>query len=238
MTPKALTFVCCVLSLVPPVASAFHGQSRTGEEPKFQIEIDPTVEGGPKFTVTNLSAKTLSACIIQSSISSEGRSQSKMDWDPATQAGGDARRKNPKPLEPGASMTLDLPYKVGSPYPDKVEVIAGVWADGETFGVAEWVKAILENRASLISAYEQAISLLQKGLDEKWTRGQYLAAVSSESNYLLPFSAIRSTLKAGRSSDDDPQSLQLAMQALSAYFTQNLDSLRRAKSPDKVASNP
>jgi hypothetical protein len=116
--------------------------------------------------------------------------------------------------------------------------IAGVWADGETFGVAEWVKAILDNRASLISAYEQAISLLQQGLDQKWTRGQYLAAVSSKSNYLLPFSAIRSTLKAGRSSDDDPQSLQLAMQALSAYFTQNLDSLQRAKSSEKVPSNP
>jgi hypothetical protein len=237
MSSKILTFVFIILSFVPPVASAFHGQSRAAEEPKFQIEIDPTVDGGPKFTITNLSAKTLAACIIQFSISSEGRSQSKMDWDPATQAGGDDRRKSLKPLEPGASMTLNLPYKVGDPYPDKVEVIAGVWADGETFGMAEWVKAILDNRASLISAYEQAISLLQQGLDEKWTRGQYLAAVSNKSN-LLPFSAIRSTLKAGRSSDDDPQSLQLAMQDLLVYFIQNLDSLRRPKPPEKVPSNP
>jgi hypothetical protein len=237
MKPKILTLVLGILSFAPPAAWAVHGQSRTAKEPKFQIEVDPSIDGGPKFTVTNLSAKTLAACIIQFSISSEGRAQSKMDWDPAIQAGGDARRNSPKPLEPGASMTLNLPYKVGDPYPDKVEVIAGVWADGETFGVAEWVKAIIDNRASLISAYEQAISLLQQGLDEKWTRGQYAEAVNSKSN-LLPFSAIRSTLKAGRSSDDDAQSLRLAMQDLLAYFTQNLDSLQRAKSPEKVPSNP
>lgn len=237
MSLKVLTIGLVILSAALCVGSAVHGLSRTEEEPKFQIEIDPAAERGPKFTVTNLSAKTLAACVFQFSISSDGRSQSKMEWDPATQGGGDERRKIPKPLEPGASMTLNLPYKVGDSFPDKVDVIAGVWADGETFGAADWVKAIQNNRASLDSAYEQAISFLQQGLDRGWTRSQYLEALTSKSN-ALPFYSIRSTLEASRNSDSDPRALKHAMQSLMAYFTQNLDLLRKARPAGEVPSNP
>lgn len=102
--------------------------------------------------------------------------------------------KRPGPLEPGASLTLFLPHEVGGALPDRVEVVAGIWDDGETFGLAVWVKALIDNRASLRSAYEQAVSLLQRGLDENWPRGQYLAALNSKPNS-LPFYAIRSTLE-------------------------------------------
>ena len=117
------------------VSSATCGQSQTVEQAKFQIEIQAAADGGPKFTVANLSGKTLTACTFQFSVSSESRAQSKMDWDPLAQGRGDPGR--PGPLEPGASLTMDLPHKVGGPLPDRVEVIAGIWEDGETFGQAD-----------------------------------------------------------------------------------------------------
>jgi hypothetical protein len=237
MSLKVLTFVFSLLSAGLCLASAVHGQSRTAEEPKFQVEIDPAAEGGPKFTVTNLSAKTLGACVFEFSISSEGMPQSHMDWDPASLPGGDERRKSPKPLEPGASMTLNLLHKVGGPFPDKVQVIAGVWTDGETFGVADWVSVILKNRASLASAYEQAISILRQGLDEQWTRDQYLEALNSKPNS-LPFHAIRSTLAASQNSESDRGAVKYTMQALLEYFTKNLEVLRKVGLPGKVPSNP
>ena len=210
------------------VSSATCGQSQTVEQAKFQIEIQAAADGGPKFTVANLSGKTLTACTFQFSVSSESRAQSKMDWDPLAQGRGDPGR--PGPLEPGASLTMDLPHKVGGPLPDRVEVIAGIWEDGETFGQAVWVKTLLDHRASLTSAYEQAISMLQKGLDENWTRGQYLAALNSKPNS-LPFYSIRSTLEANSNSDQDPRPLQLAMKNLLQYFTGNLTLLHKTKLP-------
>jgi hypothetical protein len=80
------------------------------------------------------------------------------------------------PIEPGGRITQHLSHAVGGPLPDKIEVVAGVWADGETFGQPDWVKVILKNREIQASAYEQATSMLQRGLDQNWTRDQYLQA--------------------------------------------------------------
>ena len=119
------------------VSSATYGQSQTVEQAKFQVEIQAAADGGPKFTLANLSGKTLTACTFQFSVSSESRAQSKMDWDPLVQGRGDPGRSRSGPLEPGASLTMNLPHKVGGPLPDRVEVIAGIWEDGETFGQAD-----------------------------------------------------------------------------------------------------
>jgi hypothetical protein len=104
--------VLCVSLLV---SSAIRGQAETAEQPKFQIEIQPAAEGGPRFTVKSLSNKTLTACTIRFSVSSEDGSQSGMNWDPIVQGGGDPGRERQQPLEPGASMTMFLPHKVGGP---------------------------------------------------------------------------------------------------------------------------
>lgn len=231
---KMFTTFIIFSSVVLLVSSAVRGHSQTTNQPKFHIEIQTTVDGEPRFTVTNLSGKTLMACTFQFSLSSQSRPQSEMDWDPIAQAGGDARRGRQEPLVPGASLTMYLPHAVDGPLPDKVEVVAGVWADGETFGQAVWLKTLLDNRASLTSAYEQAISLLQDGLNHDWTRNQYLAALNSKSNS-LPINSIRRTLEASPNRDQDPRALQLAMRDLLAYFTQNLALLRQSKPPGGVS---
>jgi len=192
-------------------------------------------------TVLMLALPVSSAACGQSqpnefSVSSESKPQSKMNWDPLVQGRGEPGREHPGPLEPGASLTMYLPHGVGGPLPDKVEVVAGIWEDGETFGQTVWVKTLLDNRALLTSAYEQAISLLQKGLDQNWTRNQYLVALDSKPNS-LPMDSIRSTLEASPNWDQDPRPLQLAMKSLLAYFVQNLAVLRQAKPPGRSTAS-
>ena len=79
--------------------------------------------------------------------------------------------------------------------------------------------------------------MLEKGLDEDWTRGQYLAALNSQPNR-LPFHSIRRTLEASPNLDQDPRLLQLAMKSLLQHFTESLTLLRKAKLPASGRANP
>jgi len=223
-----------LLSLV--FSSAVRAQSPGAEQPKFRFEIQATSNEGPKFTVTNLSGKTLTAAMFQFSVSSEAKSRGTIGWDPIVQGRGEPGRERPGPIEPGASLTMYLPHQVGAPLPDKVEVVAGIWEDGETFGQEVWLKALLDRRASATTEYEQAISLLQKGLDENWTRGQYLETVDGKPKSFV-FYSIRSTLNANSNLDQNPRLLQIAINSLLEHFTKNLALLRQAKSPVNDATS-
>src|SRR6266851_1282041 len=182
ITMKALVAGLSVVSVALIVAVAVCAHSRADGNPKFQIDIQAGAQGGPKFTVMNLSGKAVSACVLEISIASEGKGQSRIVWDAALHG--------ERPLEKGASISENLFHVVGAPLPDKVEVIAGMWSEGEPFGQSDWVKVILANHAARVSSYEQEISFLQRGLDQNWTREQFLAGLSSMPNPGI-FSAIR-----------------------------------------------
>lgn len=229
-----LTIAIVGLNLSLLASAPTHIQAQTEQPAPFRIEIKTGTDGRPKFTVTNLSNKTLTACTFQFTASSESRPQGGMDWDAIVQGGGPPRPDRPVPLEPQASMTMYLPHTVGGPLPDKVDALAGIWADGETFGDPKWVKTLLDGRTSTISAYEKAISLLQKGLAERWTRSQYLTALDTQPN-AGPSHAIRSTLEANAKRGEDPRGVELVMQELLTYFTQTLAPLRQAKSPPNTS---
>jgi hypothetical protein len=126
---------------------------------------------------------------------------------------------------------------VGAALPDQVELVAGVWEDGETFGKSVWVKAVLANRETLVCAYEQSIALLQQRLDQNWTGDQYLTALLSKANS-KPVNSIRSTLQANAKPGHDPQAVPLAMRDLWAYFKRNLAVIRQAKRPQGTPNNP
>ena len=149
----------------------------------------------------------------------------------------DALLQGEPPIEPGASISQYLDHVIGGPLPDKVEVVAGVWADGKTFGQPDWVRIILRNREMMVSAYEQAAALLQQGPDQNRTRDQYLAALNSKPNS-APLNSIRRTLEANAKSDHGPQSLHLAVRDLLAYFTHNLVLIRQTQRPEGVPTNP
>jgi hypothetical protein len=207
-------------------------------EPKFQIEIQTSGAGSPKFSITNLLLKTLVACTISYSVSTEARPQGKMNWNPLVRAGHDPQGDAQGPLEPSRTLTLNLPHVAGGPLPNKVEIIAGIWADGETFGQAFWIKSLIDTNASMVSVYEKAIALLQEGIEHNWTREQYLAALNGKTDS-LPFYSIRQTFLANEGLDQHPQLAKTVAQHLLDHFEQDLQLLRPQKSrpkPDSASS--
>ena len=226
---KVVAVGLCVVSMALIVALTICAQSRADEKPKFQIEIQPAAAGGPKFTVMNLSGKTVSACVLEISMASEGKGQSRIVWD--------APFLGVRPLEQGATISQNLAHVVGAPLPDKVEVIAGIWADGESFGQSDWVKVILANRADQVSKYEQATSFLQRGLDQNWTRDQYLEGLRSMPNP-GPFYGIKSTLEANQDLNNRPEVLQRVIRALLESLNRKLELIRQAKPSASASSIP
>jgi hypothetical protein len=128
-----------------------------------------------------------------------------------------------------------MPHKVGGPLPDKVEVIAGIWADGETFGQTVWVKTLVDHRASMMAAYEQAIALLQEGIEHNWTREQFLAALDGKQDS-MPINAIRQTFLTNQGLDKSLSHMKHLAQDLMAHFEQSLQLLRPQKPPERVGS--
>ena len=219
--------ICILVGLL--AASAGHGQSPVAISPNFHVEIQPVGDRGPGLRVTNLSGKTVTACFIEISSSSDNRDRSKIDWDAIVQG--------MKSLEPGASISIPLPHAVGGPLPDKVEVVAGIWADGETFGSAELVRRILVNRGMRESDYDQAVTFLQQGLDANWTRDQYLAALKDMPNSGA-FQMFKANLEKNEDLIDKPELLRRIVQRLMGAFEQDRDLLRQAKPREGVAAKP
>ena len=66
---KMLATAFCVLGGAMLFSTTAQGTSTTPERPKFKIEIRATGEKrqGPSFAVTNLTAKTVTACVFEQS---------------------------------------------------------------------------------------------------------------------------------------------------------------------------
>lgn len=170
---------------------------------------------GPTFTVTNASDKTLTACYVQTSVGSAR--QTGIEWDALLQSA--------PPLGKGASVSLPLPHKVGGPLPDRAEILAGIWADGETFGNAEMLNRLTNTRAMRESEFDSALALLQRGLGEKWSRPQYLKSLEGQPNS-APVSEIRRNLQFD--TFDAPDRLNRTIRKMLDAFTQRRDELRNA----------
>jgi hypothetical protein len=224
---KALASALCVLSAIMLFSAAVHVQSPRAEQPRFQIEIQDTGEGGPRYTVKNLTDRTVTACVLELSSLSQGRGNSQPVWD--------ALLQDERPIEPGARISQYLSHVVGGPLPDKVEVIAGVWADGETFGQAVWVNIIPKTRATRALEYEQPAAMLEQGLAQNWTRDQYLQALSHKPNS-GPIHAVRSTLAANQQFAEKPRLLRHAIQMMLESLVQKSDRIRKAKPTASSAS--
>jgi hypothetical protein len=212
-----------VIAVVVLVAQAGAAHAQAPGQPNFRTEILTTDSQTPRFSVTNLSEKTLTACTIRFAVSGEAKAQSMMNWDALVQRQGPDGQPE-VPLAPAITLTRYLPHRSGAPLPDKVEVIAGIWSDGETFGEESWVKLLLDRRSSLVASYQQAVELLQKGLAENWTREQYLAAINGEPNSTV-FYGLRQSLEANQ----DSRILKLVMQSQLEHFREVLSHLRPAK---------
>ena len=226
----------CAIGITLFLVCAVRSQSQVLSEPKFGINIQKDEPERPTFTLTNLSEKILTACTIQLSVSTEAVPPTQMNWDFLMDSRG-SHGQPQGPLNPGESAIMSLRHIVGRPFPDKIKVVAGIWADGETFGEEMWVKALVNNRASLVSAYERAVAFLKEGIENNWTREQYLAALDGKPQS-LPFYSIRSTFQANPSLDQRPQLAKKIAQRLLDHFEQDLQRLRPQKAAEPVASAP
>ena len=217
---KMLATAFCVLGGGMLFSSGAQGPSTPPERPKFKIEIRVTGEKGPSCAVTNFTGKTVTACVFELSFSLQGRGRSKIVWDAIVQ--GDP------PIEPGGTILRPLSPIAGSPLPNKVEVIAGVWADSESFGQPVWVNNILKTRAMRASEYEDAAAILQHGLDQNWTSNQYLQAFSDKPDS-GPVYTVRTALAVNQQTAYKAQVFTHTMQFLLQSFRQRSDQLRKAK---------
>ena len=225
-----LTATLRVLGTVLLAVVPSHGAGQSTEQLNFQIEIHTATDKGPRFTITNHSQKTLTACYVEIFSSSENRVPLGMAWDAFSQG------RSEQPLEPGASTSMPLSHVVGGPMPDKVQISAGVWADGDTFGRAELVQILLKGRVLRENEYIEAISLLQEGIGRSWSREQYLATLS-EKKITGPLYSIRSTLEANKNLDPK-RSLRIVVQKLLEGFIRQREILGEAKPHKATVAGP
>lgn len=224
MKPIIAAFALLVLAPVLLSSSNSGSRQQSAEVPQFHFDIHAATDRGPTFTVTNLSNKTLTACVISFSVSSgTAHKEGKMVWDTAMETAASAyRRPIREPLQLNASMTMPLPHRVDGPIPDKIEITAGIWADGQTFGDASWVKRILDSRAMEVAGYRRAIAILRQGLAQNWTRDQYLAAIGDVRGPVALY-GMKRTLEA------NPHASAPSMQSLLDSYIKILDRLLQAK---------
>jgi hypothetical protein len=88
------------------------------------------------------------------------------------------------------------------------------------------------NRITDLQSYERAISLLQKGLQENWTRDEYVAAWDQENKKAPLTGAAAGMMEVNlrrNSGLDSPSNLQRIMQHFREMFIQYRDVLRQSK---------
>jgi hypothetical protein len=216
---KILVAAFCALHIAMLSPSALYLQ-RANQRPEFRVEIHPTGEKGPTYTVTNLSGKPVWAVVLEISSSSQPARKSKKIWD--------SLLESRPPIEPGASISQPLFNFGRSPLADKIEVIAAVWIDGQTFGAPTTVDLILNTRALRAAEYEDAAGILQQGLNQNWTRDQYQQAFRDKPDTGAVYT-VRTALSATLETAQTPQAFTHTMQFLLTNFQQLSKQLRKVK---------
>jgi hypothetical protein len=108
-----------------------------------------------------------------------------------------------------------------------VEVIAGVRADGESFGPPKWASNIFNYRALRASEDEDAAAILQRGLNQNWNRNQYQQAFRDQPDS-GPVYIVHTALTATQQTGQTPQEFTHTMQFLLQSFKQQADKLRKS----------
>jgi hypothetical protein len=219
-----------VLEPGEPAHLPSHPRQSSGQ-PNFRVEIHSITEHGPQIVLTNLTEEPLTACFLQISFWKEDRKPIGELWD--------AFLQNTSPIAKDGDVSLPLGHVVGQPLPDKVEVAAAVWADGTTFGSPDELKRILSNRAYRAHSLDRIISLLQTGIQQDWTRDQYLTALDDKSRAISAEAyGLRSTLEANPNLDTKPRVRQKIIQTMLDSFSKERDLLRQSKPDFNTPINP
>jgi hypothetical protein len=212
MNPAALLRAAVIFALVSSASPA------RPEQPQFQVEIQDN-QNTHTYTVTNQAATPVSAFVVRYSFASQV--QGTEQWDSVL--------LEQSPLSSGAHISRPLPHPAGGPFPDHMEIVGGIWANGDAFGQAGSVQLILADRKSGAALFDNAASFLQHGLDENWTYAQFVQAVQTmpDSPAVL---AMRSTLSPiNQRNAEYPEYLRNLINYMIDRFTGQSIRIRRAK---------
>lgn len=227
------------ISLLPSAATSQDAARRRSlprhftERPPIHLEFEPEAKPGPRVIVTNLHQEPLTAFLVQTEPTTDGLPAQVLPWD--------AYEGGFSPIPRGLSLIQGVPRVMGGETPN-VRLLAAVWEDGSTYGLDEHLERIRANREVIGEAFDRALSLLQAGLREGWTREQYLAAVDRElkpqgpNPRLSPNDVERATrivsllvsgnLQGGMRVDGQPARLEFAVQKLIEICRQRRDTLK------------
>jgi len=218
--------MCALLSVALLFwAIAAHPQS-TGD-PRLDVRMGSS-GNGYTFTITNLGGIAVTAYVAKAFFPQNKREQVLRTWDSVL--------ADEAPIEPNGHVSGGIGVSENDPYPDRVEVVAGIWSDGETFGKEVYLKQLLDAREKRASEFESVAKLIQRGLDENWSVDQYLHALDVMPSSLAVYS-LSSTLKAG-SKSDDPKRLHHTVLHMLDMFTGSYERIRRAKPAISATTNP
>lgn len=235
-------FTSLLLSWSPAEGSASNatesGQSLTvvggcAEQQAFQVDLQPDIGNGPHFALRNFCDAPLTAIFLHIVSPDDARVEAGQLWD--------ALMQRQPPVAKGGSASIQLVHRAGQPFTAKIDVGAAVWADGSTFGNPELVWHILANRAVDMRSCDWAISLLQQGLQQNWTRDQYVAALDQKKKEGLVSGFLDTSIRGNLQRNpilDSAGGLPQVLQRMTETFAQKRDLLRQSKPDLSALGNP
>ena len=146
------------------------------EKPPILFELIPSSNQPGRALVTNLYQANLTAFVIQVSSDIDNPK-------PSTPAmlvfDALARQGMISAIPRGLSLSVSVPCLVGKQVPP-ADLVAALWEDGSTFGPADIIDRLVENRRATLAAYDLVIPILQKAIDTNWTISECIDALDQE----------------------------------------------------------
>ena len=146
------------------------------EKPPVLFEPIPSSNQPGRALITNLYQANLTAFVIEVSSDIDNP---KPPTPPVLVFDALARQGMIPTIPRGLSLSVSVPYLVGKEVPP-ANLVAALWEDGSTFGPADIIDNLVENRRATLAAYDLVIPLLQKAIDTNWTISECIDALEQE----------------------------------------------------------
>lgn len=140
--------------------------------PTGKAETDPAA-GAPRVVLTNLHQSPLTAIVLDLGSFKPG--------NPPVRNVADALQNRVliAPIPRGLSYVGAVGGINTKDGWLKPKLLAAVWEDGSTWGPDDAIDLVFAGRRSSLAAHEEAIKLLQSGLDKQWTLEQFQSEIET-----------------------------------------------------------
>jgi hypothetical protein len=146
------------------------------EKPPVLFESIPSNNQPGRELVTNLHQANLTAFVIEVGSDIDNP---KPATPPMLVYDALAREGMITTIPRGLSLGVSVGHLEGKPVPP-ANLVAALWEDGSTFGPADILDKLVENRRATLAANDLVISILQKAMDTDWTISECIDALERE----------------------------------------------------------